>query len=68
MARNTNLVVLTGYLGADPEIRQFQNGGQVATLNLAVGDDYRDKQILEKIQNFTHLVHHQALLKFTAIK
>lgn len=44
MARNTNTVILIGHLGSDPEIRQFQNGGQIATFNLAIGDDYRDKQ------------------------
>lgn len=44
MARNTNTVILVGHLGSDPEIRQFQSGGQIATFNLAIGDDYRDKQ------------------------
>ncbi|HHF1770575.1 TPA: single-stranded DNA-binding protein [Haemophilus influenzae] len=44
MARNTNTVILVGHLGSDPEIRQFPNGGQIATFNLAIGDDYRDKQ------------------------
>lgn len=44
MARNTNIIILVGHLGSDPEIRQFQNGGQIATFNLAIGDDYRDKQ------------------------
>ena len=44
MARNTNTVILVGHLGSAPEIRQFQNGGQIATFNLAIGDDYRDKQ------------------------
>ena len=36
MARNTNTVILVGHLGSDPEIRQFQNGGQIATFNLAI--------------------------------
>lgn len=44
MARNTNSVIITGHLGSAPEIRQFQNGGLIATFNLAIGDDYRDKQ------------------------
>ena len=34
MARNTNSVIITGHLGSDPEIRQFQSGGQIATFNL----------------------------------
>lgn len=44
MVRNTNTVILVGHLGSDPEIRQFQNGGQIATFNLAIADDYRDRQ------------------------
>ena len=44
MARNTNSVIITGHLGCDPEIRQFQNRGLIATFNLATSDDYRDKQ------------------------
>ena len=44
MARNTNSVIITGHLGSDPEIRQFQNRGLIATFNLATSDDYRDKQ------------------------
>lgn len=54
MARNTNTVILIGHLGGDPEIRQFQNGGQIATFNLAIGDDYRDKQ--GDIVNRTHWI------------
>lgn len=36
MARNTNTVILIGHLGSGPEIRQFQNSGQIATFNLAI--------------------------------
>lgn len=44
MPRNLNQVTLIGRLGQDPEIRHFQNGGQIAHFNLAVGDDYRNQQ------------------------
>lgn len=32
-----------GNLGADPEIRSFQNGGKVANLRLAVTEKYKDR-------------------------
>ncbi|MDY3122884.1 MAG: single-stranded DNA-binding protein [[Actinobacillus] rossii] len=44
MSKDTNIVVITGRLGASPELRTFQNGSHIANFNLAVGDDYRDKQ------------------------
>ena len=36
MARNTNTVILVGHLGSDPEVRQFQNGGQITEINKAI--------------------------------
>ena len=35
MAGSLNKVMLIGNLGADPEIRSFQNGGKVCNLRLA---------------------------------
>lgn len=32
-----------GRLGADPEIKSFQNGGRIANLRLAVGEKWKDK-------------------------
>lgn len=32
-----------GRLGADPEIKSFQNGGRIANLRLAVGEQWKDK-------------------------
>lgn len=33
-----------GNLGADPEVRSFQNGGKVCNLRLAVTEKWKDKQ------------------------
>src|SRR5690606_35642778 len=32
-----------GNLGADPEVRSFQNGGKVCNLRLAVTEKYKDR-------------------------
>lgn len=32
-----------GHLGADPEVRSFQNGGKVCNLRLAVTEKWKDK-------------------------
>lgn len=37
-----------GNLGADPEIRSFQNGGRVANLRLAVTEKWKDKNTGER--------------------
>lgn len=38
-----NKVQLIGYLGRDPEIRSFQNGGKVASFSVATSETWRDK-------------------------
>lgn len=38
-----NKVIVAGRLGADPEMRQTQSGTPVATVNLAVDRDFKDK-------------------------
>lgn len=43
-----NQCTFTGRLGADPEVRSFQNGGRVCNLRLAVGDSWKDKQTGER--------------------
>lgn len=48
MAGSVNKVILVGNLGADPEIRSFQNGGRVANLNLATSESWKDKATGEK--------------------
>ncbi len=43
MAGSLNKVMLIGNLGADPEIRTFQNGGKVCNLRIATSERWRDK-------------------------
>jgi len=48
MAGSLNKVMLIGNLGADPEIRSFQNGGKVANLRIATSETWKDKNTGEK--------------------
>lgn len=48
MAGSLNTVQLIGHLGADPEVRTFQNGGKVCNLRLATSDRWRDKNTGEQ--------------------
>jgi len=41
---SVNKVILLGNLGADPEVRSFQNGGRVANLRVATSEKWKDKQ------------------------
>ena len=43
MAGSLNKVMLIGNLGADPEIRSFQNGGRVANLRIATSETWKDR-------------------------
>ncbi len=43
MAGSLNKVMLIGNVGADPEIRSFQNGGKVANIRLATSENWKDK-------------------------
>ncbi len=46
--RSVNKVILIGNLGADPEVRTFQNGGKVCNLRIATSETWTDKQSGEK--------------------
>ena len=48
MAGSVNKVILVGNLGADPEVRQFQNGGQVCNLRVATSETWKDKNTGER--------------------
>ena len=48
MAGSVNKVILIGNLGADPEIRTFQNGGKVANLRIATSENWKDKNTGER--------------------
>ena len=43
-----NKVSIIGNLGADPEVRSFQNGGKVANLRVACSESWKDKQTGER--------------------
>jgi single-strand DNA-binding protein len=43
-----NRVMLIGNLGADPEIKSFQNGGKVANLRIATSESWKDKSTGER--------------------
>ena len=40
---SVNKVILIGHLGADPEVKSFQNGGRIATLRIATSESWKDK-------------------------
>ncbi|NTZ41524.1 single-stranded DNA-binding protein [Altererythrobacter sp. SALINAS58] len=43
MAGSLNKVMLIGNLGADPEVKSFQNGGKVCNLRIATSENWKDK-------------------------
>lgn len=42
--RGVNKVIIIGNLGADPDVKQFQNGGSVTTISVATSEKWNDKQ------------------------
>jgi single-strand DNA-binding protein len=48
MAGSVNKVILIGNLGADPEVKSFQNGGRICNLRIATSENWKDKATGEK--------------------
>ncbi len=48
MAGSVNKVILIGNLGADPEVRSFQNGGKVCNLRIATSESWKDRNTGER--------------------
>src|SRR3546814_17292785 len=48
MAGIVNKVILVGNLGADPEVKSFQNGGRIANLRIATSETWKDRQTGER--------------------
>ena len=48
MAGSVNKVILIGNLGADPEVRSFQNGGKVCNLRIATSETWKDRNSGER--------------------
>ena len=46
--RGINQVIIIGRLGADPETRQFSNGGSVTNISVATSEQWTDKNTGEK--------------------
>ncbi|HSH83761.1 MAG TPA: single-stranded DNA-binding protein [Guyparkeria sp.] len=51
MARGVNKAIIIGNLGADPEVRYLPSGGQVANINVATTEQWRDKATGENREN-----------------
>lgn len=48
MAGSVNKVIILGNLGADPEVRTFQNGGKVVNLRIATSATWKDRESGER--------------------
>ena len=48
MAGSVNKVILIGNLGADPEVKSFQNGGRIANLRIATSEQWKDRATGER--------------------
>ena len=48
MAGSINKVILVGNLGADPEVRTFQNGNKVCNLRIATSETWKDRNTGER--------------------
>ena len=48
MAGSVNKVIIVGNLGADPEVKSFQNGGRICNLRIATSENWKDKNTGER--------------------
>ena len=48
MAGSVNKVILVGNLGADPEVRQTQDGRPIVNLRIATSENWKDKNTGER--------------------
>lgn len=48
MSGSVNKVILVGNLGAEPEVKSFQNGGKVCNLRIATSESWKDRMTGEK--------------------
>tara|TARA_B100000686_G_C16641725_1_gene890512 strand:- start:325 stop:804 length:480 start_codon:yes stop_codon:yes gene_type:complete len=48
MAGSVNKVILIGNLGADPDVRNFPNGGKVCNLRIATSENWKDRTTGER--------------------
>lgn len=48
MAGSVNKVIIVGNLGADPEVKSFNNGGRICNLRIATSEQWKDKATGER--------------------
>lgn len=48
MSGSVNKVTILGNLGADPEVKSFQNGGRICNMRIATSETWRDKTTGER--------------------
>ncbi len=48
MAGSVNKCIIVGNLGADPEVKSFQNGGKICNLRIATSENWKDRQTGER--------------------
>jgi single-strand DNA-binding protein len=53
---NINKVVLIGNLGADPDVKSFEDGGKICNIRIATTESYKDKSGIETSKTEWHTV------------
>ena len=67
MAASVNKVILVGNLGADPEVRTFQNGGKVCNMRIATSQKWKDRntgEVREITQWHTVAIFNEGTIRF----
>lgn len=65
MSMSINEVTVMGHLGADPEVRTFQNGDKVANIRVATSESWKDRNTgerREKTEWHSVTIHNQGLV------
>lgn len=65
-----NKAIIIGHLGRDPEVRDFQNGGQVMTLRVATSESWKDRtsgERKERTEWHTVAIFAEPLIKFAQL-
>jgi len=66
MAGSVNKVIIIGNLGRDPEVRSFDNGGQICNLRIATSQTWKDKNTGERKERtewHSVTIHNDALIR-----
>ncbi len=48
MAGSVNKVIIVGNLGTDPEVKAFDNGGEVVNMSIATSENWKDRNTGER--------------------